>query len=53
MYAYNNHLSILSIYSFYFYLFYGLCLVAKILAYTMLVVEFFFCLLSNALVYMW
>ena len=30
--------SILSIYSFYFYLFYGLCLVAKILAYTMLVV---------------
>ena len=48
MYAYHlyhNHLlaSIyLSIYLFYFYLFYGLCLVAKFIT---IVVEFFFCLL--------
>ena len=42
---YHNHLlaSIyLSIYLFYFYLFYGLCLVAKFIT---IVVEFFFCLL--------
>jgi len=38
-YLYHNHLSI---YSIYFYLFYGLCLVAKFIT---IVVEFFFCLL--------
>ena len=42
MYAYHLYHNHLSIYLFYFYLFYGLCLVAKFIT---IVVEFFFCLL--------